>query len=198
MTKHYYSEKQTSKLRITEIKVNLRGNDIKLQTGSGVFSIGNIDKGTLLLIKSCIVKPNWKILDMGCGYGPIGISISKAYPSTEITMADINERAIKLSNMNIKLNKIENIQTLQSNLYEKIKEKFDTIISNPPNLAGRKICFEIIEKAKDHLKKGGLLQLVARHNKGGKQLEKKMKEVFNNVEATAKKSGYRVYISKLI
>jgi len=198
MTEHYYSEKQTSLLRIKEFEVNLKGNNIKLNSGSGVFSIGKIDKGTQLLIENCIVKTDWSILDLGCGYGPIGIAIAKAFPSTKILMTDINQRAIKLSRMNIKLNNLENIQTKQSNLYEKINEKFNTIITNPPQLAGKKICFEIIEKAKEHLEKDGLLQLVFRHNKGGKQLELKMKEVFGNVEAIAKKGGYRVYMSRLL
>ena len=98
--------------------------------------------------------------------------------------------------MNIKQNNIQNIKTKQSDLYDNIPEKFDTIITNPPQSAGKQVCFEIIKQAKLHLKKGGLLQLVARHNKGGKELEKKMKEVFNNVKDIAKKSGYRIYVSK--
>lgn len=193
---HYYSEKQTSEFRISKIESHLRGNTIQLYTGSGVFSIKQIDKGTKLLIEDCIVQPGWKILDLGCGYGPIGILMAKAFPQSSVTMSDINERAIKLSRMNIGLNQIENIKAIKSDLYTNLNEKFDTILTNPPQLAGRKICFEIIEKAKEHLNKDGLLQLVARHNKGGKELEKKMKEVFGNVKDIAKKSGYRVYVSK--
>jgi 16S rRNA (guanine1207-N2)-methyltransferase len=73
---------------------------------------------------------------------------------------------------------------------------FDTILLNPPQTAGKKLCFELIEESKAHLKKDGLLQLVARHNKGGKDLSKKMLEVFGNVEPTAKEAGFRVYVSK--
>ena len=196
MTEHYYSEKQTSSLRITEVEINLKENNLKFSTGSGVFSIGKIDRGTRLLIEKCIIKPDWEILDLGCGYGPIGISIAKAFPSTSVLMADINQRAIKLSRINIKSNSIQNIKTRQSDLYNNITEKFDTIITNPPQSAGKQVCFEIIKQAKLHLKKGGLFQLVTRHNKGGKELEKKMKEIFNNVKDTAKKSGYRIYVSK--
>ena len=196
MTEHYYSKKQTSRLRITEIEIALKGNNLKFSTGSGVFSIGKIDKGTYLLIEKCIIQPDWEVLDLGCGYGPVGISIAKAFPSTSVLMTDINQRAIKLSRMNIKINNIQNIKTKQSDLYDNIPEKFDTIITNPPQSAGKQVCFEIIKQAKLHLKKGGLLQLVARHNKGGKELEKKMKEVFNNVKDIAKKAGYRIYVSK--
>jgi len=196
MTEHYYSEKQTSKLRIKEINTNLKGNKLKFYTGSGIFSIGKIDKGTELLIEKCIIKPNWKILDLGCGYGPIGISIAKSFPSAQTLMTDINERALSLSKKNIKLNNLNNIEIRKSNLYQNIREKFNTIITNPPQTAGKETCFEIIEKSKDHLKKDGLLQSVARHNKGGKELEKEMKEIFGNVREIGKKAGYRVYISK--
>jgi len=196
MTEHYYSEKQTSILRIKEIEVKLKENNLKFNTGSGVFSIGRIDKGTELLIKECIVKPDWRVLDLGCGWGVIGITIAKAFPTTFVLMTDINERAVKLSRMNVKLNNVENVIVKKSNLYDKVREKFDTILTNPPQLAGKKICFEIIEKAKNYLKKDGLFQLVARHNKGGKALERKMNEVFGNVKEIGKKGGYRIYISK--
>jgi len=196
MTEHYYSEKQTSKLRITELNYNLRGNKLKFHTGPGVFSIKRIDPGTILLIEKCIVEENWEILDLGCGYGPIGIAIAKAFPQTKILMTDINERAVKLARYNTELNNITNIKTRKSDLYKGIKETFNTIITNPPQTAGKEVCFQIIQQAKDHLKKGGLLQLVARHNKGGKELSKKMKEVFGNVKDIGKKAGYRVYVSK--
>jgi len=196
MTEHYYSEKQTSKLRIKELIITLRGNNLKFYTGSGVFSIGEIDKGTYLLIDNCIIKDDWDVLDLGCGYGCVGIALASEVSS--VLMTDINERAVKLSRMNIKVNNLENTKVIKSGLYKAIKKKYDTIITNPPTLAGRKVCFDIIEGAKEHLNKGGLLQLVARHNKGGKVLEKKMNETFGNVEAIAKKSGFRVYISKLL
>ncbi|HZX44157.1 MAG TPA: class I SAM-dependent methyltransferase [Candidatus Nanoarchaeia archaeon] len=192
---HYYSEKQTSPLRKKEITSILRQNKLSFITASGTFSLSRIDKGTELLIQSCIIQPSWKILDIGCGYGPVGISIAKAFPQAEIMMADINERALMIAKENSRLNKV-NVQIIKSDLYSNIDEKFDTILTNPPQTAGKDVCFKIIEGAKDHLKKEGLLQLVARHNKGGKTLAKKMEEVFGNVKDTAKEAGYRVYVSK--
>src|SRR3989338_228106 len=192
---HYYSEKQTSPLRKKEITSILRQNKLSFITASRTFSLSRIDKGTELLIQSCIIQPSWKILDIGCGYGPVGISIAKAFPQAEIMMADINERALMIAKENSRLNKV-NVQIIKSDLYSNIDEKFDTILTNPPQTAGKDVCFKIIEGAKDHLKKEGLLQLVARHNKGGKTLAKKMEEVFGNVKDTAKEAGYRVYVSK--
>jgi len=195
---HYYSEKQTSPLRIKEIKVVLRGNTLQFYTGSGVFSIGKVDKGSEVLIENCIIKEGDNVLDLGCGYGAVGIAIAKAFPSAFVRMADINTRAVMLSKRNAKLNDVRNVEITQGNLYEGVDGKFNTILINPPQSAGRELCFEMIEKAKDYLKKEGLLQLVARHNKGGKELEKKMDIVFGNVKEIAKKGGYRIYVSELI
>lgn len=192
---HYYSEHQKSQLRLGKINVFLRGNELEFYTGSGVFSPKRIDLGTKLLIESCIIKPDWKILDFGCGYGAVGIAIAKAFP-VKVVMSDINKRAVKFCLKNIKLNKIK-AEVKQGNLFEKKTKQFDTILVNPPQKAGKELCFSIIEESFNYLKINGLLQLVARHNKGGKSLEEKMKIVFGNVKVIARKSGYRVYISEL-
>ena len=111
-------------------------------------------------------------------------------------MTDINKRAVDLAKMNIKLNGLEGIEAVQGNLYEKVSPGFDTILVNPPQTAGKDICFEMIKEAKKYLKTRGILQLVVRSKKGGKQLSDFMKAVFGNVEVTAKKSGYSVFVSK--
>ncbi len=192
---HYYSKHQKSALKLKKINAILRGNELEFYTGSGIFSPDRVDPGTKLLIESCIIKPKWKVLDLGCGYGAVGIAIKKQFP-VKVVMTDINKRAVKLALKNIKVNKVD-VEVKEGNLFEKIKGKFDTILVNPPQKAGKEICFKIIEESYNYLEKNGLLQLVARHQKGGKSLEKKMKEVFWNVRTIARKSGYRVYISKV-
>ena len=193
---HYYSEKQTSPLRLCKIKSAIMGKVFEFYSGSGVFSKKKVDNGTRVLVENCIVKNNWKVLDLGCGYGVIGVVIGKMFPKTIILMVDVNKRALKLAKMNIELHNIENAEVKYSNLYSTVKGKFNTIIVNPPITAGRKLCFRIIEEAKEHLEKNGLLQLIARHRKGGKILGEKMLEVFGNMEEKAKSGGYRLYISK--
>ncbi|MDP7180534.1 MAG: methyltransferase [Candidatus Woesearchaeota archaeon] len=193
---HYFSKEQKSPLRLSKITANLRNNQFEFYTGSGVFSLKKVDKGTILLIENSTIKPNWKILDLGCGYGPVGISIAKSFPETKVLMTDVNKRAIKLAKMSIELNKTANVETKCSDKFEKIDQNFDTILLNPPQTAGKQLCFEMIEGSKSHLERNGLLQLVARHNKGGKDLSKKMNEVFGNVKETAKGSGYRIYVSE--
>lgn len=195
---HYYSKKQDSPLKLNRFSAVLRGNSLNFDSGSGVFCKYKVDKGTILLIKSAIIENKWKILDLGCGYGPVGIAIAKAYPSAKIVMGDVNKRAVMLSKMNIKLNNIKNAHAIQSDKFENIKEKFNAILLNPPQSAGKDLCLEMIELSKNYLEKGGLFQMVARHNIGGKELERKMLEVFGNVQEIAKKSGYRIYVSELI
>jgi len=193
---HYYSKKQTSQLNLKKINIKLKKMQFELYSGSGVFSKDRLDKGSKLLIENAVIEPGSSILDLGCGIGVIGISLRLMYPRIKVKMIDINNRAIKLCRKNIKLHNLNKIDVVNSNLYEKIDEKFDTILVNPPQTAGRDICFNIIEQAPKYLKKNGSLQLVARHNKGGKVLEKRMLKVFGNSEQTAKGSGFRVYISK--
>jgi len=198
MTQHYFSEKQESEFKPVKMKAELLGTEIELYTAGGVFSPKQIDAGTRLLIESAIVKPGWKVLDMGCGYGIVGIAIKKKYSLTTVYMSDINERAVQLSTMNVQLNRIE-ATVLQSDVFankELDAARFDTILLNPPQTAGKKLCFQMIDESKQHLNKGGTLQIVARHNKGGEGLSRKMEEVFGNMTETAKKSGYRVYISE--
>lgn len=196
---HYFSEEQESELNIRKIIDMLRGMRLEFYVGSGVFSKSRIDKGSRILIDNCIMKNNWKLLDLGCGYGVVGIALARAFPMSKIIMTDINKRAVMLSKKNLILNKIPKgqVRICQGNMYESIKEHdFDTILLNPPQTAGKKLCFEMLEQSKNFLRKGGILQIVARHNKGGSSFEKKMHDIFGNAESIHKEKGYRVYVSK--
>ena len=194
MSEHYFTERPSSELVIEEVRVLARGHAFVFRTASGVFSFGRVDAGSLLLAGSAIVKPHDAVLDLGCGWGLVGIVIREAFPSAAVTLTDVNERAVMLAKQNAKRNKAS-AHVLQGSLYEPVKgTQFDAILVNPPMKAGRELCYTIIGQAPEHLKPGGTLQLVALHNRGGKMLEKKMKEVFGNVETVAKKGGFRVYI----
>jgi len=198
MSEHYFTEKPTSELTTKKVHAFVRGKESTFMTPSGVFSYGRIDRASLLLCESATIKSDWDILDLGCGWGFVGITLKKVFPDTNITMTDVNQRATKLAKENAKHNNTKVI-IKYGNLYEPIKnKKFDTILTNPPMKAGRKLCYDIIEQAPKHLKSNGLLQLVANNNKGGKMLKKKMEEVFGNAETIAKKSGFHVYISKVL
>lgn len=192
---HYFSKKPESILKLNLIYYKFGAKEFKFHTSSSVFSKKRIDKGTDLLIRECRIKGKERILDLGCGYGPVGVVISKIYPECELVMSDINERALTLAKRNLKLNGCK-ADVVQSNLYDGIKGEFDLIFSNPPQSAGKDICFRIITDALGFLKKRGSLQLVARHQKGGKDLAKKMEGVFGNVSTLGRKSGYHIYCSE--
>jgi len=192
---HYYNSDQDSKFIKQEITEVIREKEYKFITGSGVFSVKKVDKGSLLLAEKCLIKDNSSVLDFGCGYGVIGIVVATEFPKAKVTMSDVNKRAILLAKENSE--HLDNVKVFKSDLFKNIEDKFDTILLNPPYVAGRNICFKMVEESKKHLKKKGSLQLVFRHQKGGKAIMKKMKEIFGNVEVIAKKSGYRVYVSSL-
>lgn len=191
---HYYSENQKSELNIKKIGQKIKGADFGFYTASGVFSKDKIDKGTLVLAESMIIKNNSKVLDIGCGIGVLGIAAAKLFNSA-VAMTDINKRAAMLAGKNAVLNNVK-ADIYQGNLYEKIKgNDFDAVLSNPPQTAGKDICFKLIGESKNYLKNNGTLQIVARHSKGGRTLSKKMEEVFGNVKVIARKSGYSAYLS---
>jgi len=195
MNEHYYTEEPTSKLVTEQITFRINGTDLKLTTASGIFSRGKIDLGTKILIENAEIKKNTKVLDLGCGYGVVGISIAKIIPDAKVVLSDVNQRATKLAKENAKQNNV-NVDVRTGDSYETVAgETFDCILLNPPQTAGRELCFKLIEQAPQHLNKQGVFYLVARHKKGGAVLEEKMKETFSNVETVARESGFRVYKS---
>ena len=149
---HYFSENPKSEHRILNIKYNLGNLELNFTTDTGVFSKTKVDYGTDVLIRS-LPPLHGKILDLGCGYGPIGISLAKLNPDSQITMVDINQRAVELSNQNILQNNVQNAIAYQSNGFEKVDGLFNAIVSNPPIRAGKKI-YPLFERSIDFSRQG--------------------------------------------
>jgi len=197
MTEHYFTEKPKSKVDLGIIRTYLRGRLFEFVTASGVFSKTRIDLGTRLLIESMILPEEGYVLDLGCGYGPVGIVAAAFNPKLHVILTDLNERALWLAKENAKRNRIENVEVRKGFLYEPVKDmRFETILSNPPTTAGMKIVLPIIEQAPQHLAKSGLLQIVVRSKISGKRLTTKIEETFGNIKIHARKSGYRVLTAK--
>lgn len=195
-SEHYFTKHPTSREEIRTFEEYLRGNRFVFKTSSGIFSPQKIDLGTKLLIEDSIIPSTGKVLDLGCGYGSVGIAIKKAFPQTKVFMSDVNERAVRLAKENAIKNKVE-VEVKAGEFFQAFpEEKFDAILLNPPQTAGKNVCFKMIEDSKEHLNSKGTLQLVARHKKGGETLSKKMLEVFGNVKTVSIKSGYRIYLSE--
>lgn len=192
---HYYDREQNTPLQPEKIFVEARDRRLELWTGSGVFSRKRLDAGTRLLLAKYRVEPGWHVHDLGCGIGVVGVFVKLECPSCKVFCSDVSARAIKLTRMNAKALDLD-IETVQSDGYEKIEEEFDTVLLNPPYVAGRKVVFRLVEEAARHLKPGGLLQVVARHQKGGKMIAQHMESLLGNLDDSAKGAGYRVYVSR--
>ncbi|MER2064493.1 MAG: class I SAM-dependent methyltransferase [Alkalibacterium sp.] len=199
MADHYFTSNPNAKHNEQNFEMTLKGNTLKFITDSGVFSKDRVDYGSQVMIEAVdpSVFPNGKVLDMGCGYGPVGLSLAKAYPELAIDMVDVNERALNLARRNADENEIGNVMIYLSSIYEKIEEKgFGAVLSNPPIRAGKKVVHQIISEAYGHLADGGVLVIVIQKKQGAPSAKQKMTDVFGNVERIALDKGYWVLQSK--
>jgi len=196
-TNHYFSEHPKSEPRLGLIRAHLRGRPFEFLTCSGVFSKHRIDLGTRLLIDSMILPKTGHVLDVGCGYGPVGIAAATFEPNLDVILVDVNARAVWLARKNIEKNCVENAVAKRGHLYEPVKDQtFDCVLSNPPVSAGLKTVKYIICHGPEHMTHGARFEMVFRSKVGGKRLQMIFKEAFGNVEVLARESGYRVLMSK--
>lgn len=195
MTEHYYSKKQTSALVKRRWAIDIGGRVLQFETASGTFSPRKLDLGTKALLDSMQLPPEGSVLDLGCGNGMVGIAAAAENAKLHVVLSDVNSRAVMEAKSNIKRNRLKNAVALQSDLFEKITEKFDCILSNPPISAGKSVVFAMVAQGFANLDPGGSLQMVARSKKGGASISKEMGRVFGNVEVIAKQSGFSVYKS---
>ena len=186
----YYAENPDAAHDIHELRVDLLGEKMTFLTDAGVFSKKMVDFGSQLLLKCLEVNQGETVLDVGCGYGPLGLSLVKAY-GVEATMVDINNRALDLARKNAERNKVE-ATIFQSNIYEQVEGTFDHVISNPPIRAGKQVVHEIIEKSKDFLANSGDLTIVIQKKQGAPSAKSKMEDVFGNCEIVKKDKGYYI------
>ena len=194
---HYYTTDNNLSSNIKEVEYTFRGNKLKYLVDNGVFSKDRVDFGTNVLLQNLpIFKENSKVLDVGCGYGAIGLPIAKSNKTLLVEMIDVNLRAVELVKENIRINKTFNATVYESNLYENVKGEFDYIISNPPIRAGKKIVFGVVDEGFNHLVDGGEIYVVIQKKQGAPSLKKEMELVYGNAEIIAKESGYFIIKSK--
>ncbi|MBD1382772.1 class I SAM-dependent methyltransferase [Metabacillus arenae] len=198
MNDHYYSEKPRVESERKTWTYQLKGNTFTFHSDKGVFSKNEVDFGSKLLIETFqMPEIEGPILDIGCGYGPIGLSLAKEYPAIKVDMVDINERAVELSKENAKVNRIENVQVFQSYLFEEIsKKKYAAILTNPPIRAGKKVVHEIFEKSYTHLYSGGELWVVIQKKQGAPSAIEKLNELYSEADVIEKKKGYYIICAK--
>ena len=194
MTKMYFAENPDAKHDIHELNVELLGQRLTFLTDAGVFSKKMIDYGSRVLLSVLDFEAGERVLDVGCGYGPLGLTLAKAQGVTA-TMVDINQRALDLAQKNAERNQIS-AEIFQSNVYEKVSGIFDHIISNPPIRAGKQVVHEVISGSYEHLTEGGDLTLVIQKKQGAPSAKSKMEAVFSNCEIVKKDKGYYILRSE--
>lgn len=192
---HYFTNEENLKSEKEKVIAEINGIPFYFYTDNGVFSKGELDFGTELLLKNFKYdNPNNKtLLDIGCGCGPIGIYAS--HLGFAVDMSDVNKRAIHLSKMSLKEQGL-NANVFESDAYQNINSKYDYIVSNPPIRVGKEKLYEIIMGAKDHLTDNGELWIVVRKQQGAESLIRDMKKVYKSVEVITKKKGF--YIIKAL
>lgn len=194
MSDHYFTNKPTVEHEERTIRPQLRGFDLQFVTDAGVFSKAGIDFGSELLIDSMEIPVDAKVLDVGCGYGPIGVTAAKLAAEGHVTMVDVNERAVQLANRNVALNRVENAEAVVSYLYEQLSgRKFDCILTNPPIRAGKQVVHAVFEGSVNHLTERGELWVVIQKKQGAPSAKKKLEELFESVEDVARDAGYRIF-----
>lgn len=190
MTKMYFAENPDAKHDIHKLKVELLGQQMTFLTDAGVFSKKMIDYGSRVLLSALEFNKKEMLLDVGCGYGTLGLTLAKAQ-ELEVTLVDINQRALDLARKNADANQVS-ADIFQSNVYEQVTGQFHHIISNPPIRAGKQVVHEVISGSYDHLLADGDLTIVIQKKQGAPSAKAKMEEVFGNCETLKKDKGYYI------
>ncbi|KMM36039.1 class I SAM-dependent methyltransferase [Guptibacillus hwajinpoensis] len=198
MGEHYYTKNPSVKSDRNRIAEELRGSRFQFTTDSGVFSKKEVDFGSKLLIET-FEEPEIEgdIVDVGCGYGPIGISLASEFSNRRFYLLDVNERATELAMNNAIKNGVNNLSVMASDQLSAVKDKtFASVVTNPPIRAGKQVVHGILEEAHHVLEKGGTLWVVIQKKQGAPSAINKLEEMFQHVETVVKKKGY--YILKAV
>ena len=198
-SEQYYNNVPTSKAKPRSLNIAKYEKNFSFSTDSGVFSKSKLDDGSVFLVDTIVAKYQLmgNVLDLGCGYGTIGILLSKVFEGIECTMCDVNERAVDLARKNIAANGLLNVEAIVSDVVANIsKSEFDYVVTNPPIRAGNSVLFHFFEKSYEKLKPGGLLFLVLRKKQGAETYIKKLGGIFASVEVLDKQKGYVAVCAK--
>lgn len=190
MAEYYYTNNPTSEHEERHFTSVFMGRTLAFETDAGVFSKQHIDPGSEILCKS-LPELYGRVLDMGCGWGAMTVMTLARFPALDVTMADVNERALDLAVRNVQKNGMQ-AKAVLSDGFERVEGEFDAVMTNPPIRAGKAVIYRMFEDAKAHLAEGGRLFLVIRKQQGAPSALKFLKELYAEAETIERDGGYWV------
>ena len=192
--KHYFTDNRDLPSRRREFIYELPGETFAFTADDGVFSKTGVDMGTHVLLKALLKEDELtgSLLDLGCGYGVIGVVLKRFFPALEVTAVDVNPRAAELCELNSAANRAP-VTVLVSDGFERLGDaRYDVVVTNPPIRAGKKTIYRLFEDAFAHLKEGGRFYAVIRRNQGAESAMNKLAELFESCDLTDRDKGYWV------
>lgn len=190
MHDHYYTVNPNSAHDLRRVKFSVLGNELMFDTDAGVFSRDGLDEGSRILMEA-LPELTGRVLDLGCGWGAVGVSIKKRWPGIDLVMTDVNQRAVDLSRKNLALNGVS-AEVLQGDGFENVTGAFDFVITNPPIRAGKQAIYGMFADAHARLNPGGRLYIVIRKQQGAPSALKYLREVYAEAEVIEREAGFWV------
>lgn len=191
---HYFSARPRVASRPEEHRFLYRGELLVIETDRGLFASHGLDPGTALLIETLDGLTAESVLDLGCGWGAIGLAAAKSLPDARVVLTDVNQRAVRLARKNLDRNGVRKAEVRLGSLFQPVAtERFDLILSHPPFHAGRETVLELLRGAREHLTPGGHLRIVGKGSQGIRYYQAWLAEQWGpGVEVLARGGGYRV------
>lgn len=191
MSEQYFAKKPGCESRPVTFETECVGVRASFETDAGVFSKGELDEGTRVLLEA-LPPLHGRALDLGCGWGAMGVLLGKKYPDVSLLMADVNERAVALAAKNLARNGVKNARAVESDVYENVDGTFDFIVTNPPIRAGKAVIYSMFDGARDRLSPGGRLYVVIRKQQGAPSALRHMQELYASARVIAREKGFWV------
>ncbi|HTT26386.1 MAG TPA: methyltransferase [Thermoplasmata archaeon] len=190
---HYFTERPRSPSDRREMRFVYRGGLLSFEVDRGVFASTALDRGTALLIEAMDPPRDARVLDLGCGWGAIGVAAARAAPEGHVVLTDVNRRATLLARGNLRRNRIANAEVRVGAGFGPVdRERFDLIATNPPYHVGRPMLLALLGAVPEHLTERGKLLLVGKGSQGIRFYQGWLEERFSEVRVLARGGGYRV------
>jgi 16S rRNA (guanine1207-N2)-methyltransferase len=193
-TSQYFAEAPHVRSERADRRFLYRGELLSFVVDTGIFSSHGLDPGTALLIENLALRPTDRVLDLGCGWGAVGVAAAKSVPEGRVVLTDVNRRAARLARENLERNRVKNAEVRVGSLFAPVAgETFDVIATNPPYHAGRPLVLRILSESVDHLVADGRVVLVGKGSQGIRFYQQWLESHWSGtVSVLGRGSGYRV------